>query len=313
MVEAADILWGGVMPAIVAGATLAAVFRLTKNAASAWRTAFVVGFVAGLWALDARSLGVAEAITKSMQPTEAKDWLPLLLILAIVPDAIACVGKYGSSVAWVLRIGLSLLTPWLILRGSAYLPAGEAAVFASSDAWTGWEAAAWLGALAALLVVGWLFVRLVDNQSAPRIRSTLAAFVAFGGAMALALSGSFTYGLLMGLLTAVLAGCGLGSALMHTTRGPDASAGPLIVVTTAVLIMAHFYATLTLLNAVLLLVAMVLAVGWLPGKPNQWPKAQQMFRILLCVATVGIAASLAGIEFARTQSETSTNPYEALK
>jgi len=122
MLSGFDLFFGGVLPAIVAASALAMVWRATGNAASAWRTAIVLGYVVGHWALDARTIGVVAALSKSYQPIEARDWLPLLMLLAIVPDAMACVGKRGPALAWLLRTALCVFIPWRLLQGSVYLP-----------------------------------------------------------------------------------------------------------------------------------------------------------------------------------------------
>ncbi|MGI9429894.1 MAG: hypothetical protein ACR2NM_14625, partial [Bythopirellula sp.] len=79
-----DVIYGGIVPGIVAATSLAVVWRATGKAASAWRTALVVGIVAGHWALVAQNTSLVTALTKSFRPTEARDWLPLFALLAIV-------------------------------------------------------------------------------------------------------------------------------------------------------------------------------------------------------------------------------------
>ena len=63
MLTGSDIVWGGCVPALGACATMAIVHRVTGRAASAWRTALVVGYLVGHWSLDARDLGAAALVS----------------------------------------------------------------------------------------------------------------------------------------------------------------------------------------------------------------------------------------------------------
>jgi len=315
MIGWAEVLWGGAVPALVAAATLTMVWQGTGKAASAWRTALVVGFVAGHWGLETRTISFAAALTKSFQPTEARDWLPLLMLLAIVPDALACIGKRGPAIGWLLRCALCVFVPWRLLHGSVYLPLSLPDLgldAADLGGWSSGEAAAWIGGSGAMLLIGWHWSRGGDQQSGQRrdafVRSALAVVVALGGAIVTAMSGSLVYGQMFGVLTAVLAGCGLASALLSTGRGPEAAAGPVMIAFGSLLVVSHFYAGLKIPNAALLWVALSLAIGWL-SLPSRW---QALGRGVLCLATLGIAVTLAGLDFAATQAEAESNPYQTL-
>ncbi len=311
MIGGMDILWGGGVPAIVAMATLTIVWRGTGNAASAWRTAIVVGYVAGHWALDARTISFVAAITKSFQPTEARDWLPLLMLLAIVPDALACVGKWGPTLGWLLRAALCLFVPWRLLNGSAYLPLSISAdIEFDLGGWSTGEAATAIGGIGAALLMSWQLARIGDQQSVVHVRSALAVLVALGGAITMALSDSLVYGQMFGVLTAALAGCGLASAFLSTGRSPAAAAGPVLVAFGCLLLVGHFYAGLKIYNAALLLVALIQAVGWLPWPAMLSQRWQAGYRSVLCLAALGIAVTLAGLDFSETQTEAGSNPYQ---
>ena len=315
MVDRYDVFWGGVVPAVVAAVVLAIVWRATGKAASAWRTALVVGYVVGHWALDARTISVVATLTKSFHPSEARDWLPLFLLLAIVPDAMACVGKYGSALGWLLRAALCVFVPWRLLHGSTYLPLSMQDLgFDSGDfdmgGWSTGEAAAWIGGLGAMLLVSWQGSRDVEQRSGAVLRSALAVAVALGGAITVALSGSLVYGQLLGVLAASLAGGGLASAFLSTSRGPAAAAGPVVSAFGSLLVMGHFYANLRIFIAVLLLVAMVLATGWLPLPTKLSSRWQAVGRSVVCFAILGVAVTLAGLDFSATQEETERKPYQ---
>ena len=154
MIGGSDYLWGGVVPGAVAAIVLAAVWQLTGKGASAWRTALVMGYVAGHWGLDARTIGIVPAMIKSYQPTESRDWLPMLVLLAIVPDAFSCVGKRGPALGWFMRVGLCLFLPWRLLNGTAYLPAIAIPNFGfETSAWSTGEMVAWISGLATALLL----------------------------------------------------------------------------------------------------------------------------------------------------------------
>jgi hypothetical protein len=307
MVTAADILLGGILPGILAVVTLAVVWKLTQNAASSWRTAAVVSFLAGLWALDAQGVGVVAAIAKSVRITEAKDFLPLMVILTVVPDAIATLGKRGAVLGWLLRIALCVFVPWRLLAGSVYLPKEVPPANFDTPAWSMPEAVAWLGGLAAVFLAMWSIVR-AESTEAPKFRSVLAALVAFAASATVALSGSFTYGQLLGVLTATLTGCALVAWLLKLGRGPDAAAGPLVIAFGSVLLLSHFFAELKLLYALLLLVGFAVGAGWFfPGK--KWSTAA---RCAVCLLAVGVAVGMAGMDFAAAQAEAASNPYSNL-
>ena len=307
-----DVIYGGIVPAAAAAAALAFVWRATGKAASAWRTALVVGYLAGHWALDAQNTSWVSALTNSFRPNEARDWLPLFALLAMVPDAFACVGTFGPAVGWLLRFALCVFVPWRLLYGSVHLPIPLEGLEIDLGGWSTREAVTWIGGITVISMVAWFLSRSVQPQASVRLRSTLATLVAFASALAMAMSASLVYGQLFGVLTATLTGCGLASALLKMERGPDVAAGPIVVLFVSLLIVGHFYAELKLQNGVLLLIALVLAIGWLP-RLNRKPAWQPVGRSVLCLATLGLVLTLAGRDFATSTSPESSNPQESLQ
>ena len=301
MVTTADILLGGILPGLLAMVTLAGTWKLTQNAASSWRTAAVVSFLTGLWALDSQGVGVVAALSKSVRITEAKDFLPLMVILAVFPDAVATLGKQSAIVAWVLRVALCVFLPWRMLAGSVYLPKIAPPPHSDTGAWSTGEAAVWLGGSAAALLATWAVVR-AENTEQPKLRAALAAIVALAASATIALSGSITTGQMMGVLTATLTGCALMAWLLQLRRGPDAAAGPVVIAFGGILVFAHFIVELKLLDAVLLLVGFAVGAGWFfPGKKWSTP-----LRCAICLIAVGVAVVLARMDFVAAQA---SNPY----
>jgi hypothetical protein len=307
MITIADILLGGVLPGVIAVAALAGVWKLTANAASSWRTAAVASFLVGLWALDAQGVGVVNAIAKSMRISEARDFLPLMVILAVIPDAVAAGGKRGAILGWIVRAGLCVFVPWRLLWGTRYLPKVAPPPNFDMGAWGPLEAVLWIGGVAAALLAVWSLVR-AENTEAPRLRSMLAVLAALAASATVAYSGSLTLGQLMGVLVAALTGCAVAAWWMKVGRGPDAAAGPIAVACGGVLVLAHFFAELKLLYAALLLVGLAVGAGWFfPGKKWSTP-----VRCVVCLAAIGVAVGMARMDFAAAQAEAASNPYSNL-
>lgn len=304
MVTSSDIFLGGILPGLVAIGLLAIVWKLTHNAASSWRTAAVVSFLVGLWGLDAQGVGMFGALSKSMRITEARDFLPLMVILAVLPDAIAATNKQGAIIGWVLRAALCIFLPWRLLAGTKYLPKIAPPPNFDTGAWSTSETFLWIGGIAATVFAAWSLVR-AENTEQSKLRSVLAAITTFAASTTIAMSGSITYGQIMGVLVAALAGCALATWWWKLGRGPDAAAGPIVIVFCGVLILAHFFAELKLPYAVLLIVAFAVGAGWFfPGK-----KWSAYARVAVCLAAIGIAGGMAAADFAAAQAEAASNPY----
>ncbi len=348
MLEGPDLLWGGIFPAVCAAATIAILWRATSKAASAWRTSVLVGYLAGHWTLSARDLGAAAllqrgeleaagthwaydprnfefvaALAKSFNASEAHHWVPLLALLAALPDAIAALGKLGPAVGWLLRAALCVFLPWRLLDGSKYLPLSLGPEFdLDLGGWSTGEAAAWIGGIGATLLLAWQIVRRGhsdgDHQDG-NLRAVLATLVAFGSTITMVGAKSIVLGQLLGVLTATLAGCTLASMILRTQRGPDAAAGPLIVIFGALLTTGHFFAELTLVNAALLLAAMSLAAGWLPVPTTLSKRWRNAARAAACLLLLGVPVVLSGRELAgqmpsaEKEATTEVNPYENFK
>jgi len=321
MIELNDLLLGGLLPAVVAAMVLATVWKLFRHAGAAWTISLAVGYLAGHWALDAspaghtNAAGIWAAISKSFKPHEARDWLPLAILLGTVPIALAGTGKSGRTIAWLLRAALCVFLPWRLLAGSAFLPHSSPPKISFVDvsfdtgAWSTLEAVARLGGIGTVLLAIWIAAECANENTTGRLRGWLAVLVALGGAVTLAMSGSFTYGQLLGILTATLAGNAVVATMLRLERGPEAAAGPLIVVFGGIMVLAHFFSELKFLNSGLLLLAMAAAIcGWLPV-PKLSLRMQVALRCLLCLVPLAIAITLAAMDFSATQAESESNPY----
>lgn len=311
MIDAVGILLGGVLPAVVTAAAMLCGWKLTRRAGVAWLIGLSAGYLAGHWALDARGVGLVAAVTKSFNPHEARDWLPLAVISAAAIEAIALLGKRGAVLAWVLRAVGCLLLPWRLLTGSVYLPSTAQDFGFDTGAWSTLEAIAWLGGASGLLSLAWLALRNAPMQTLPRLRSSLTTIVALGTTATIALSGSLTIGQLLGVLTAVLAGCGVTAAALRLESGPESAAGPLLAVYGGVLVIARFLLDpeLPLSYAAMLLLALIAAVGWISPPKKLSARTQAVVRIAICLTALALAVIPAARDFAAAQAESESNPY----
>jgi hypothetical protein len=311
MVAAADILWGGVLPALAAAATMVGAWRLSRSADVAWLTGLTLGFLVGYWGLDAQGVGFWTAVAKMARPLEARDWLPLAVLSAAAIEALSLWPRCPAVLSWVLRVAWCCFLPWRLLSGSVYLPQMEQDFGFDTGAWSTLVAMAWLGGASVVLALLWLAMRLMPERTLPRLRASLTSLVALGATATIALSGSLTTGQLLGVLTAVLVGCGIVAATLRLERGPEAGAGPLVAVYGGVLVIARFLLSpeLPLFATSALLVAMIAAVAWI-DPPSWLPKrGQGLIRIAVCLVALALTVIPAAREFAASQADEQNDPY----
>jgi hypothetical protein len=311
MLDSADMLLGGILPAVVAALAFLAAWRLSRNATVAWLIGLSLGYLAGHWAIDARGVGFSAAVAKIASPHEARDWLPLAVLTAAAIEVVSLWGKREAGLAWVLRGIWCCLLPWRLLAGSVYLPPSELNVDFDTGAWSTLEAIAWLGGASALLAFVWLAMRLMPERMLPRLRSSLTSLVALGATATISLSGSLTTGQLLGVLNATLVGCGIVAAALQLERGPEAAAGPLLAVYGGVLVIARFLLSpeLPLFYTSMLLVALIAAVAWID--PPAWlsKRGHALVRVVICLAALALTVIPAAREFAASQAESANDPY----
>jgi hypothetical protein len=202
---------------------------------------------------------------------------------------------------------------WL-LWGGKYLPSQELreSGFATS-AWSVPQAAAILSGVAVMLFLGWSMWETVDRETAPRVRSLLAVLSLIGAAATAGLTGSFVYAQLFGVLAAAVGGCAVATWALKANAGPEAAAGPVILVAGCLLLLAACYSELRWPMAVGVGAAIALSAAWIPGLRRLGNRAQLAARTLLCVAPLAIVLWQAGVAFAETQrqqqEEAESNPY----
>lgn len=311
MIDAGGIFWGGVLPVVVASTAVAICWKITRNAFVAWLLGISLGYLAGHWGLDSRGVGLGVAVTRSFHPHEARDWLPMAVSTATAIELVALVGNKGAVLAWILRVAGCVVLPWRLLAGSVYLPHEAQEVGFGSSCWSWLEAIAWLSGTSTLLLMAWMALWYAPKQTLPRLRSSLATFVALGATATIALSGSLTMGQLLGVLTAALVGCGVAASALQLESGPESAAGPLLAAFGGVLVIARFLLDpeLPLPYSIILLLALVAAVGWI-CPPSRLPgRVHAAVRIALCLVALALTTVPAAQKFAASQAESETNPY----
>lgn len=311
MIDLVGFLLGGLLPALVAAGTMVVVFQRTQSSASAWSIAIALGYLSGHWGLDARGVGLLAALAKTIRPHEARDWLVLLVLVATALDALSkIVTKYGWLI-WAMRLGLSFVLPWCLLRGSVYLPLEAMPTGFETSAWSTWEAVGWLGAVGGLLAVVGIVLRFGAKNREVRLRASLGTIVLVGTSATIAMSGSLTMAQLLGALAAAMAGCGFVAAWLRLESGPESAAGPLVCVIGGVLVIARFllYQEMASATALLLLLSLASAIGWLGTEKWPTPRIRIALRIATCLAALALALVPAAREFVATQTESNDNPY----
>ena len=311
MIDLNGILYGGVLPATVAAVAMLTGWKLSQRAGVSWLVGLSAGYLAGHWGLDVQGVGFVAAVAKSFSPHEARDWLPAAVVSAVAIEAIALTGKKGAALAWLLRVSWCFWLPWRLLAGSVYLPSSDQNLDFNTSAWSNQEIAAWLGVVGALLVIAWTSLRYMPNKTLPRLRSSLATFVTLGATATIALSGSLTTGQLMGVLTAALVGCGIAASALRLENGPESAAGPLLATFGGVLVIARFLLEPELPNyyAGMLLLALVVAVGWISPPQRLSPRVHALVRIAICVTVLALIVVPAARDFAASQAVDESNPY----
>ena len=179
--------------------------------------------------------------------------------------------------------------------------------------WTALEKFAYLALLAATLGLTWLLLASGGKGRQSSARPFLLVIVTAATAVVLTLSGVFVYGQMCGALAAALAGTAL-ARLLGATRSARAASVPLAlpvrtgfhsngltgaagVITFSLgslILLGHFFAELSALNALLLAVSLSAAGGPLPSAFLRRPAWQQLaLRTAACLLPLALAIAAA--------------------
>ena len=321
MFEARDFLLGGILPAFVAALALAAVWRAAGRDAVAWSTGVIFGYAAGIAALRAHEVGLAEGARRLAWPFEAIEWTPLVALVAAAPAAVASLRRSGERklalrVALLVAVATALVVPLRLLWGGKYLPSAEvrAAGFAT-EAWSTPQAVAAIGGFAAVVLAAWgVWTRQV-REDLPLLRGLLTTAAIVAASLTAALTGSFSIGQAIGALAAAVGGCAAATWLVKLRCGPERAAGPVLMVLASLLLLAVFYSEMRLWQAALLAIAATLAAGRLPRTSKLSTIKSGVLRSVLVALPLAIVVGVAAKEFIdsqrRLEEERAADPYAA--
>jgi hypothetical protein len=159
--------------------------------------------------------------------------------------------------------------------------------------------------LAATFGLSWVLLAAARESDQPRTRSAMLIVVAAGMAISMALSAGLANGELCGVAAAALTGAWFVSG----ARGLSGASGVLTVSLCSLVMLSHFYAQLTPINASLLLASLVFGGGRLPDVVSTWQPWQQVaVRTGLCLAPLALAMARSFVE---SQTGVSADPYAA--
>ena len=323
MITVRDILWGVLLPAAVAAVTIlggALLGRMWRARRALVPIGIGAAFAAGLAALLQR--------VPPAPPLDSVDWL---FYAAIVVGVVAAVDSIswdvpvahdasvphdarvldyasgesraprGGLLFWLARftitLALATVLVWLLVR--------PLLVFN----WTGPAGYLRIALVALTASLLWFALDALARRAGGRAMALAMALVAALSALTIMLSGSQKLGQLGGLLAAgMFAGAGLGLffPLLMTAR---AMVFVYVMLHASLVLTAseHVYASLTTLNAILLLIAAPL--GWLALLvPARRPGARAAALFVAMAAPAAGAAILAAIAFARAAQDYSDFP-----
>jgi hypothetical protein len=257
---------------LVASAAIAFVMRRMRSPVRiVWPVAITGGFLAAQFALRGQS-GFSESLQTFLQPHEAVDWLPHIVLLALGVSIVMYLAPAQRPRLIALAVALCLAAPLRLLSGNLaqhWSIPGKVAVLAS---------------LATLLGLFWLLLASNDNEQPAILRVPLLILVSVGTAVIVTQSGVLIYGLSSAALSAAIAG----TALVFSFRGIAASsgfaatAGVITFTLGSLIILGHFYAELSTTNAALLLLSLAATATPLPALLKSGPPWQRNTACIVC-------------------------------
>lgn len=241
----AVIIWGGLLPAGIAGTILLLGWRPWNRALAPDRAAAAAGPLAlgGAWlAAQIAIVGI------TLPPLRASDWLAVLVAAAALGGLFEALRQPPGWLRWSWRAALSLALPALLV-----LPLWR-------SSWSTPEALALIGAAGMGVFGAWSLLEAQARRRAGAAMPLLLAVLASGSGLVLALSGSASQGQLGGALAAAV-GAALVIALLQPRLSlAHGSIGPLVIALAGLWLNGTFYADVPSGSLVLLFAAPWLAL-----------------------------------------------------
>ncbi len=277
------LLYAGLVP-LVASVLVAVVMRQLRAPLKViWPTSIAIGFLAALLAVRGQ-VGIAESVDRLLQPHEALDWLPHIVFLALGACLVPALPQAHRS-RWIALIAvLCLAVPVRLLSGNL---AQQWSVFGKLFVVT---------SVAVALALVWLSLSTNDASQSSILRAPLLILVAVGIGVVITFSGAFIYGQLAAALGAALAGTANVFAFRarESNDGIAASAGVITFALGSLVVLGHFYAELSTMNAALLFLSLAATAVPLPAwLNNRSPWQLGLVRATACLTPLAIALATA--------------------
>jgi len=308
-----EFLLGGIVPMIAALAAFAIAWVASRRASIAWPVGVIVGYLSGTVALEAGTVGIAAALKKLGSPHDAHEWTWMLAFAAAIPAIVASFLGERRGWKWLLTVPLVAGVPlWLMWR-SKYLPsAADRATGFMTAAWSFGEAILILGGVAVAMLVVWRLWEANESSNQPRTRGFLVAVALACSAAVAGMSGSFVYAYVIGIVAASVGGCFVAALACRANAGPEYAAGPIVLLSGSLLMLATLISKVEPLHAAGLWIAIAFASSRLPRKPTS-ELGRIALRCVLCLLPLFAVAGHAGYKFAESQrqlqKEAESNPY----
>jgi hypothetical protein len=285
------LLYAALLP-LVASAMMAFLMRrMSAPSPIVWPTAIACGFLIAQFALRSQA-GISDSLHSFIEPHEAVDWLPHIVLLALGVTIIMYLAPSDRRRLIALAIALCLAAPVRLLSGNV------------ANHWSIPQKFAWLALLAALLGIVWLLLASKDGERPAFIRVPLLLLVAVATAVVLTQSGVLVYGLSCGALGAAITGTSLmlsseawrgrfsGRAHPSAPAGITGAAGIITFTLGSLIILGHFYAELSTTNAALLFLSLTATAAPLPALLRIGPAWQRNAAgVMFCILPLAIAVA----------------------
>jgi hypothetical protein len=284
------LLYAGLLP-LVASAVMAFVLRRWYCPAHlTWPAAIAGGFVFARFAMRSQT-GVGDALQSLLQPQEAIDWLPLVVLLAFAVSIVMHLTRpQRRRRVLALAAGLSFAVPVRLLSGNVRV-----------THWSMPEKIAYLTLLALILGSLWFVLAADMDEKETTVRVPLQILIAVGAAITVTQSGALIYGLTAAAVAASITGSalalllpedrwGTGAIAMRACRGITGAAGVITFSLGSLILLGHFYAELSAVNAALLCLSLVTTAIPLPAAIRRGSIWRQLaVRSAACLVPLGIA------------------------
>lgn len=288
------ILYAGVLPFITAACVALVILRTGALPEAACALGVAAGFIAAQFGTKARG-GFDSAWRAFTHPLDASDWLPAIALLALGVTLIGLlVSRRQRWVPIALAAFLATAAPVRLLTGNV------------AQEWPPVSRLLYLALFASTFGTVWWLHSLNHDHEPGLNRPFFVAALAAGVAATLAMSGVLTYGILAGAIAASLAGVTLPCVWNATSfagaraesrpalQGFTGAAGVITCLTVGLILLGHFFASLSGINAVLLLLALAVAGAPFPAAFATQPQWSQIsIRGLLCLTPLALALASA--------------------